>query len=219
MHETLSRKDRERLVRRQAMIDSARSVFAEKGYEAATIEEIAHRAEFGKGTIYNYFDGGKEEILLAVIEDLFDQLSSLADEILSAAEKSGSTFREMLFRFIEAYLHFFNERRDLFFIIMKEVNRMMLSENQESLVFVSRNRDRLAKVLTPYLDRAVSQGILGNYPTHFMAHMILGNAHGYMMMMQQQDRCLNNSIVPTDSRKAASLVTDILINGITARRQ
>jgi len=74
---SLSRKERERLLRREAMLDAAKSVFAEKGYTKATLEEIAHRAEFGKGTLYNYFPGGKEQILIAVFDQLYAGLREL----------------------------------------------------------------------------------------------------------------------------------------------
>ncbi|TKX68113.1 TetR/AcrR family transcriptional regulator, partial [Halorubrum sp. GN11_10-6_MGM] len=66
---SLSRRERERRRRRQAMLDAARAVFAEEGYADATLDEIAERAEFGKGTLYNYFEGGKEELFLAVFDE------------------------------------------------------------------------------------------------------------------------------------------------------
>ncbi|MEL6613746.1 MAG: helix-turn-helix domain-containing protein, partial [Bacteroidota bacterium] len=50
----LSRRERERLARRAAMLDAATALFAEKGYASATLDEVAERAEFGKGTLYNY---------------------------------------------------------------------------------------------------------------------------------------------------------------------
>ena len=64
----LSRRDREKLFKRSEILLSAQEVFAEKGFAQATLEEIATRAEFGKGTLYNYFPGGKQEILLAIFE-------------------------------------------------------------------------------------------------------------------------------------------------------
>jgi AcrR family transcriptional regulator len=64
----LSRRDRERLTRRSEMLSAAQEVIAEKGYGEATLEEIASRAEYGKGTLYNYFPGGKQEILLSIFE-------------------------------------------------------------------------------------------------------------------------------------------------------
>ncbi|NNE70602.1 MAG: helix-turn-helix transcriptional regulator, partial [Rhodothermales bacterium] len=48
-----SRRERERLARRREILDAARTVFAERGFVGATLEEIASRAEFGKGTLYN----------------------------------------------------------------------------------------------------------------------------------------------------------------------
>ena len=124
----------------------------------------------------------------------------------------------MLFRFAEKYLLFFNDHRDLFFIIMKEVNRMILGDDEESLLFVTRNRDRVANVLLPYLESAVTSGEVGAYPPRFLAHMILGNAHVYMMMMMHQSRGLHRTVVPTDTHEAASLITDVLVNGISGKR-
>src|SRR5690625_7740313 len=71
MNEPLSRKERERLARRQAMLDAASAGVSERGYTDATPDEAAQRAEFGKGTLYNYFEGGREGILYALLDDLY----------------------------------------------------------------------------------------------------------------------------------------------------
>ncbi|MCP4230439.1 MAG: TetR family transcriptional regulator, partial [bacterium] len=46
----LSRRERERLARRNDILAAARKVVAAKGYDRATLDEIAHEAEFAKGT-------------------------------------------------------------------------------------------------------------------------------------------------------------------------
>ncbi|HEX8299915.1 MAG TPA: TetR/AcrR family transcriptional regulator, partial [Rubricoccaceae bacterium] len=69
-NDTLGRRDRERLARRRAMLDAALGVFGDKGFDGATVDEIAERAEFGKGTLYNYFPGGKDELYLTLFEDV-----------------------------------------------------------------------------------------------------------------------------------------------------
>ncbi|MDX1439230.1 MAG: helix-turn-helix domain-containing protein, partial [Rubricoccaceae bacterium] len=48
---TPTRRDREREARRQAILDAALATFAEKGFEGSTLDEVAERAEFGKGTL------------------------------------------------------------------------------------------------------------------------------------------------------------------------
>ena len=52
--------------KRQAVLDAARRVFTEKGYNAS-VEEIAFEAEVSKQTIYNQF-GSKEQLFLAMVD-------------------------------------------------------------------------------------------------------------------------------------------------------
>jgi AcrR family transcriptional regulator len=62
---SMTRKERERAGRREAIIDAAEELFGAKGFENTTMEEIAEKAEFGKPTLYSYFKG-KDEILFRV---------------------------------------------------------------------------------------------------------------------------------------------------------
>ncbi|MBF6150494.1 TetR/AcrR family transcriptional regulator, partial [Nocardia nova] len=45
--------------RRQQLIEIGRALFAERGYDATSIEEIAQRAQVSKPVVYEHF-GGKE---------------------------------------------------------------------------------------------------------------------------------------------------------------
>lgn len=56
--------------RRAALIEVARDLFVEKGYEATTMDEIAAAANFAKGTLYHYFSNKAE--LLQVLRDGFE---------------------------------------------------------------------------------------------------------------------------------------------------
>lgn len=68
----ISRRERERQARRKDILDAARAVFAEKGFDEATLDDVAVRAEFGKGTLYNYFEN-KEALFASVLEDSFEE--------------------------------------------------------------------------------------------------------------------------------------------------
>ena len=65
--ESASRTERKRARNRSALIASARHLFAQVGFEAATIAAIAESADLGFGTFYRYFPN-KEAILDAVLE-------------------------------------------------------------------------------------------------------------------------------------------------------
>lgn len=64
-HTTFAPKDKEQ--RQLALIEAANTVFAERGYEAATTREIAERAGCAEGLIHRYF-AGKRGLLLAILE-------------------------------------------------------------------------------------------------------------------------------------------------------
>ncbi len=55
------RKEREKERRRQQIIVAAKRVFTEKGFNKATMEDIANEAELSPGTLYLYFKN-KEEL-------------------------------------------------------------------------------------------------------------------------------------------------------------
>jgi len=58
--------------RREAILEAAAEVFAEKGYQRATMREIAARVGIAPGTIYLYFRS-KRDLLLAIADRLIGQ--------------------------------------------------------------------------------------------------------------------------------------------------
>ncbi|HOD35880.1 MAG TPA: TetR/AcrR family transcriptional regulator [Syntrophales bacterium] len=69
------RRQGEKESRVQQILDSAAAVFYEKGFEAATIEDIAARAEISKAAIYLYFKS-KEDLYYGLVGPALDRLSS-----------------------------------------------------------------------------------------------------------------------------------------------
>lgn len=63
----ISRKDREKSARKEAIIDAAEEVITLKGFKNSTMDEIAEKAELGKGTLYLYFNS-KTTIYLAICD-------------------------------------------------------------------------------------------------------------------------------------------------------
>lgn len=80
-----SRHDRRRERTRAALIDAARVVFAERGTEAATIQEIADTADVAKGSFYNHFDS-RADVLRAVVEATLERLGAALDGSVAGGE-------------------------------------------------------------------------------------------------------------------------------------
>lgn len=76
------RKERERQMRRQQIMDAAKKVFAAKGFGGATMENIADEAEFSPATLYLYFRN-KDELFaslnLSMLQDLIKRMEEVRD--------------------------------------------------------------------------------------------------------------------------------------------
>ncbi|MFL6158061.1 MAG: TetR/AcrR family transcriptional regulator [Marmoricola sp.] len=69
--------------RREQLIEIARTVFSEKGFDGASVEEIASRAGVSKPVVYEHF-GGKEGVYAVVVDREVRQLLGMMREALSA---------------------------------------------------------------------------------------------------------------------------------------
>jgi AcrR family transcriptional regulator len=105
--QTVERGKRDKELRRQAFIDAATAVFAQRGYDAATTREIAERAGCAEGLIHRYFNG-KRGLLLAILEARGGQVQ----EDFVAALPDRSTLREEIKTILLWHLETMWERRD-----------------------------------------------------------------------------------------------------------
>jgi Transcriptional regulator len=77
-----TRREREREQHRQEILDAAEEIFAARGIEAATIEDIAKKADFAVGSIYNFFNG-KNDLVCQVLMRLFRiRISEIEERVI-----------------------------------------------------------------------------------------------------------------------------------------
>jgi AcrR family transcriptional regulator len=100
--------------RREQLLDVGRSLFAEKGFEATSIEEIAARAGVSKPVVYEHF-GGKEGLYAVVVDR---EMSDLLDR-LTAALSSGHP-RTLVEQAALALLTYIEEQTDGFRILSRD---------------------------------------------------------------------------------------------------
>ncbi|HLE55983.1 MAG TPA: TetR/AcrR family transcriptional regulator, partial [Rhodothermia bacterium] len=214
MEQPVSRRERERQARRLTMLEAARVVIAEKGLKRATLDEIAQKAEFGKGTIYNYFPNGKDEMLFAILDEVYGDLHAITQEAFATVETI--PFRDRLRRYVESFLSYFMRQRDLFVIVMKEANRIAFGDEESKALFFKTNLDRLVGVLQPAIDDAIASGELKPFPAESVAHMILGNVHGYLRYncVRGVDDADVSADMDAKAARAAEFLCAILLDGM-----
>ena len=60
-------------IKYKTIIKATKQVLTENGINNLSIDEVASRANLGKGTVYRYF-GSKDNLLLTIVEDTFTEL-------------------------------------------------------------------------------------------------------------------------------------------------
>jgi AcrR family transcriptional regulator len=100
--------------RREQLISVGRRIFAEKGLDATSVEEVAARAKVSKPVVYEHF-GGKEGLYAVVVDR---EVRSLLDRITTAL--TGGHPRELLEQAALALLDYIEEETDGFRILVRE---------------------------------------------------------------------------------------------------
>lgn len=99
-----TRRERERLVREEEIIHAAAKVFGQKGFEGASMDEIALEAQFTKRTLYLYFEN-KEELFFAAATLGFKKLFSY----LEKSSQGGLTGFDKLVQGSKGYYCFYKD--------------------------------------------------------------------------------------------------------------
>jgi AcrR family transcriptional regulator len=116
-----SRKKLTAAARRAQLIQVGRQVFAEKGYEATSVEEIASRAKVSKPIVYEHF-GGKEGLYAVVVDREMEYVIGVISEALSAGPP-----RERAEQAALAFLTWVKERPDGFAVLTHDAPTTVLS--------------------------------------------------------------------------------------------
>jgi AcrR family transcriptional regulator len=82
------------------IMEAARAVFREKGYEDAPLSDIAMRANVVEGSIYRYFEN-KRDLLVKVIEDWYETMLADYDQQLAGIAGTRNRLRFMIWRHLK----------------------------------------------------------------------------------------------------------------------
>lgn len=155
--------------RKIEIIESAISLFAERGFHSTSIQDITEHAGISKGAFYNYFSS-KEEVMIALFHYYNDKITQTISEI----GKQDLPPRETIKRQMIALFQSFTEHKN--FIIMhfreqnstinEEMRKHMLKTQYKSLRWMEKNLLALyGEKIVPHLGDLIlmAQGLQNTY--------------------------------------------------------
>ncbi|MBI5529551.1 MAG: TetR/AcrR family transcriptional regulator [Deltaproteobacteria bacterium] len=166
------RKEGEKARHREAILAAAREVFSEKGFYFAKMEEVAARAGYSAGTIYNYFRS-KEDLYVTVIDEGLMMLAGTLNRVIDGpgpfVEKFEAVVRES-FEFADSSRSF---------------SKLMIQQTAHATTeligtFTSKGQVWYAKFIDVYaklMFQGIREGGLRPIDPKDLAHMFLGIQH------------------------------------------
>jgi len=95
-----SRRERRSAETRERLFHSALQLFAQKGFEETTVEDITEAADVGKGTFFNYFPS-KDHILIAFSDMQIGKLEQAVAGLRSSAQPLQEFMRSLVLKMTE----------------------------------------------------------------------------------------------------------------------
>ncbi|MCG8500360.1 MAG: TetR/AcrR family transcriptional regulator [Firmicutes bacterium] len=109
--------DKDSLNAEERILKAATDVFAEKGYDAAGVDEIAKRADVTKPLIYYYFKGKK-----TILEELIKRyLKAVVEEKEQYINSINTLDKEMLYKHLDEKIGIFSKNKKVLKIIAMEM--------------------------------------------------------------------------------------------------
>ena len=136
---------------RKKLLDAAKMVISEKGLSGTTVEEIAGRADVGRGSFYYHFDG-KDEIIRQMLENLLG-------ELVLTIEKDCDPYtdiNDVLDAMIVAHIKFFSNRWVDFVMFYQGRADIMLNDSFEGIEAPFNN---YLNCIEKIIDNAVTQPV------------------------------------------------------------
>jgi AcrR family transcriptional regulator len=206
-NEALTRREREKAQHRKEIIDAAISVFAEKGFHAATLDEVAQKAEFSKGALYLYFQN-KEDLLFTVLKESMGGWAISLSEMFSGKrpfrEELQDTFintAEKIFEMPDLYTLLSAQHAALFRALSEDNRRELYSLNLK---------------FTESVEKRVIKAIRDRELRDMKPEAIIGMINGSLSSM-----IFNHWNCKTleSLKKAIVSYIDVVFNGIAYRKE
>jgi AcrR family transcriptional regulator len=175
------RQERDREAVRRAILDAARDLFVNEGYQNVSIRKIAERIEYSPAAIYGYFPS-KDDIFFALAEEGFRLLCASAPSDTEAAEPLGALeqVRSIFWRFYQ----FSREHPQYFALMFVDRSVPRISREYERFAFAREMKAHLAATV----QRCIDEGVFPSTVSPPVAVRILTAALLGVAVLQLSDR-------------------------------
>ncbi|MGE5236401.1 MAG: TetR/AcrR family transcriptional regulator [Acidobacteriota bacterium] len=183
------------------ILAAAHAVFARKGFQKATISDVARAAGVAKGTVYLYYPSKRAVYWAAFRRDLI----ALRDRT-HAAMAAASDIRGVIAAFVRTKVGYFDEHRDFMRIYFSEFGVAAVGQGELQRHFDDLYHDQIERLTAAFVD-ATARGAIRDLPAATLAAAVFDLTRGVI-----RGRMLGLSRGSADDD--AAMVVDLVWRGI-----
>ncbi|MFK0570170.1 TetR/AcrR family transcriptional regulator [Endozoicomonas sp.] len=203
----VTRQSRE--VRIHEILTSAREVFEARGYEKATVAEIASRAGIVEGTVFSYFPS-KRVLVLKVMEQFYQQITQRIEEGIQGVKGT----RERFYFVTWNHLNIMTQNRALCGVILNESRGV----DQELSPQVRALNRRYTEVVTKITKEGIARGELRpDISITLVRNTLFGTLEHYLWGIYLDSKTTETPLL--DIHQTSQQITQLIFDGISNNHQ
>ncbi|MCP4132253.1 MAG: TetR/AcrR family transcriptional regulator [bacterium] len=171
--------------RKQQIINTAKEMFIEKGFQSTHIGQVCEKLNIARGTVYQYFSN-KKEILYAILDSVIDQVEDILDqddlrEFLDSGPKREDVVEAIKKRVSSVMSTLVEEP-----IVIKLIFREIPGIDKEMIDKVNASVMKIAYIISREIDTIKTRGIYKpEVDSKISSSMLVG---GIMMLVYEYDK-------------------------------
>jgi TetR/AcrR family transcriptional regulator, cholesterol catabolism regulator len=171
---------------KEAILDTAREIFARHGFEGLSIRDLASQCGLAKATIYHHFRD-KQEIFISVLER---DVGHVHTQVLNAATNECDAL-DKLRVVIHTYCRLISERRSVVLTTLREITGMEARLRR----FAQVNKEYFLGPLAQIIQQGIDEGRFRPVDTEMSALSLLGMLHAFVtFQLVVQDREIGSDV-------------------------
>jgi TetR/AcrR family transcriptional regulator, cholesterol catabolism regulator len=147
------------------ILSAAAQIFSQKGFHAASMQDIAQAVNLQKASLY-YHVSSKQEILLALLDRALDLLIQDIQQVVSRPLTADQKIRQAMVAYLSAIL----AHRDLASVLLLEHRSLEPQYQAQHMV----NRDRFEQLWRDMVQEGIQQGVFNCTDPALVSRSLLG---------------------------------------------
>ena len=192
--------------KRQELLRTAADVFKEKGFEGATLNDIAERFGTDRASIYYYF-ASKKELFQAlfhdILVDVLDNNIAVAEEIIGSDEDAPEKIR----RLVEQQMDSYEKNYPFVYLYIQEDMAQLQLDSTSWGKDMARKTKRFETIVLEGLQQGVNDGTLrSDVPVQLMSKALFG-------MVNWTHRWLKPGMRKVDAKQTSEAFCTLFFDG------